>query len=117
VSPSSKLSVGPKTEVLLDKFVYDPKKSTGTVAVEAARGSFRFVTGPQSKGVTYQIKTPFGTLGVRGCDATARSPFTREKRPGPNWPGFLLGSTASFSRRGDRASKMIELVVASSIAL
>jgi len=46
---SSKLSVGPKTEVLLDKFVYDPKKSTGTVAVEAARGSFRFVTGPQSK--------------------------------------------------------------------
>lgn len=63
---SSKLSVGPKTEVLLDKFVYDPKKSTGTVAVEAARGSFRFVTGPQSKGVTYQIKTPFGTLGVRG---------------------------------------------------
>ena len=60
------LTVGPTSGVLLDKFVYDPKKSTGTVAVEAARGSFRFVTSPQSKGVTYQIKTPFGTLGVRG---------------------------------------------------
>jgi hypothetical protein len=63
---SSKLSVGPKAEILLDKFVYDPNKSTGTAAVEVARGSFRLVTGSQSKGVIYQIKTPFGTLGVRG---------------------------------------------------
>lgn len=63
---SSNLSVGPKSEVRLDKFVYDPNRGTGSAAVEVARGSFRFVTGPQTKGVTYQIKTPFGTLGVRG---------------------------------------------------
>jgi hypothetical protein len=63
---SSNLSVGPKSEVRLDKFVYDPNRSAGTAAVEVARGSFRFVTGPQTKGMTYQIKTPFGTLGVRG---------------------------------------------------
>jgi hypothetical protein len=63
---SSNLSVGPKSEVRLDKFVYDPNRSAGSAAVEVARGSFRFVTGPQSAGVTYQIKTPFGTLGVRG---------------------------------------------------
>jgi hypothetical protein len=63
---SSNLSVGPKSEVRLDKFVYDANKSAGSAAVEVARGSFRFVTGPQSAGVTYQIKTPFGTLGVRG---------------------------------------------------
>ena len=62
----TKLSVGPKAEILLDKFVYDPNKSAGSAAVEVARGSFRLVTGSQSKGVTYQIKTPFGTLGVRG---------------------------------------------------
>ena len=61
---SSNLSVGPKSEVRLDKFVYDAHKSAGSA--EVARGSFRFVTGPQSAGVTYQIKTPFGTLGVRG---------------------------------------------------
>ena len=59
------LSVGPKSSVRLDKFVYDPNKSTGTVALQATRGSFRFVTGSQSKG-SYQIKTPYGTLGVRG---------------------------------------------------
>ena len=49
----------------LDKFVYDPNTSAGSVAIQATRGSFRFVTGSQGKG-NYQIKTPYGTLGVRG---------------------------------------------------
>ena len=62
---NSNLSVGPQSTVLLDKFVYDPSKSTGSVVIQATRGSFRFVTASQAKG-TYQIKTPFGTLGVRG---------------------------------------------------
>ena len=62
---NSNLSVGPKSNVRLDKFVYDPNKSAGSVAVEATRGSFRFVTGSQSKG-SYQVKTPYGTLGIRG---------------------------------------------------
>ena len=62
---NSDLSVGPKSSVRLDKFVYDPNKSAGSVAVEAARGSFRFATGAQSKG-SYQVKTPYGTLGIRG---------------------------------------------------
>jgi hypothetical protein len=62
---NSNLSVGPKSSVRLDKFVYDPNKSSGSVAVEATRGSFRFVTGSQNKG-SYQVKTPYGTLGIRG---------------------------------------------------
>jgi hypothetical protein len=62
---NSNLSVGPKSNVRLDKFVYDPNKSASSVAVEATRGSFRFVTGSQSKG-SYQVKTPYGTLGIRG---------------------------------------------------
>jgi hypothetical protein len=62
---SSKLKVGPSSSVKLDKFVYDPNKSSGTVAVEATRGTFRFVTGSQGAGA-YKVKTPYGTLGVRG---------------------------------------------------
>ena len=62
---NSNLSVGPKSSVRLDKFVYDPNKSTSTMAIEATRGSFRFVTGSQGKG-NVQVKTPYGTLGVRG---------------------------------------------------
>ena len=62
---NSNLSVGPKSSVRLDKFVYDPNKSGGSVAVEATRGSFRFVTGSQGAG-SYHVRTPYGTLGIRG---------------------------------------------------
>jgi hypothetical protein len=59
------LTVGPISEIRLDKFVYDPTGSSGSVVIEATRGAFRFVTGKQDKKV-YQIKTPYGTLGIRG---------------------------------------------------
>jgi trimeric autotransporter adhesin len=61
----SNLAVGPSSSVRLDKFVYDPNKGSGTVAIEAARGAFRFSTGSQNKGEV-RIKTPSGTLGIRG---------------------------------------------------
>jgi hypothetical protein len=59
------LSVGPGSEVLLDKFIYDPTGSTGRVVLQATRGTFRFVTGSQAK-KAYELNTPYGTLGVRG---------------------------------------------------
>jgi trimeric autotransporter adhesin len=62
---NSNLTVGPGSNVRLDKFVYDPNKGTGGVAIEASRGAFRFVTGSQGKG-SVSIKTPSGTLGIRG---------------------------------------------------
>src|SRR6476661_6917928 len=62
---SSNLSVGPSSSVRLDKFVYDPNKGSGTVAIEASKGAFRFVTGSQNKGEV-KVKTPAGTLGIRG---------------------------------------------------
>lgn len=61
----SNLSVGPLSEVRLDKFVYDPTGSSGAVVIEATKGAFRFITGSQDK-KAYQIKTPYGTLGIRG---------------------------------------------------
>ncbi len=62
---NTNLSVGPTSEVKLDKFVYDPTGSSGAVVIQATKGAFRFVTGSQDKRV-YEIRTPFGTLGVRG---------------------------------------------------
>ena len=61
----SNLSVGPASDVRLNKFVYDPNKGSGTAVMEVSRGAFRFVTGSQGKG-TFQVKTPSGTLGIRG---------------------------------------------------
>jgi hypothetical protein len=61
----SNLTVGPSSSVRLDKFVYDPNKGTRTMAVEATRGAFRFSSGGQNGG-EIKIKTPSGTLGIRG---------------------------------------------------
>src|ERR1700681_2759864 len=41
------LSVGPKSEVVLDRFVYDPNRGKGSVVVQTGRGAFRWVSGSQ----------------------------------------------------------------------
>ncbi|MGB8629293.1 MAG: FecR domain-containing protein [Xanthobacteraceae bacterium] len=61
----SNLSVGPSSSVRLDKFAYDPNKGSGSTVIEATRGAFRFSTGGQNKG-EIKVKTPYGTLGMRG---------------------------------------------------
>jgi hypothetical protein len=61
---TTSMSVGPRSSVRLDKFVYDPNKGAGSAVMETSRGAFRFITGSQ-KG-EFKIKTPTGTLGVRG---------------------------------------------------
>jgi hypothetical protein len=62
---STNLSVGPTSEVGLDKFVYDPSGSSSSVVFAARRGAFRFVTGTQVKHA-YRVNTPDGSLGVHG---------------------------------------------------
>src|SRR5262249_5791036 len=59
------LTVGPTSEVVLDQFVYDPVGSSGKVVLQTTRGDFRFVSGTQDSSA-YQVKTPYGTLSVRG---------------------------------------------------
>jgi hypothetical protein len=61
----SNLTVGPSSSVRLDKFVYDPNKGTRSMAIEATRGAFRFSSGGQNGG-EIRVKTPSGTLGIRG---------------------------------------------------
>ena len=63
----TKISVGPRAQITLDKFVYDPDPSKGTFFLTATQGVFRFVTGSMAH-QSYQIKTPNGTIGVRGTD-------------------------------------------------
>ena len=80
---SSNLSVGPSSNVRLDKFVYDPNKGSGSVAIEASKGAFRFVTGSQNKGEV-KVKTPCGhprrcavkrlETGSSGCCARFSAP-------------------------------------------
>jgi hypothetical protein len=59
------LSIGPSSEVTLDRFVYDPNRNSGNVVLNATKGAFRFVSGSQQPS-SYQIRTPVATIGVRG---------------------------------------------------
>jgi hypothetical protein len=62
---ATSLSVGARSEVKLDRFVYNPNRKAGNVVIEASRGAFRFVSGSQAP-TNYTIKTPLATIGVRG---------------------------------------------------
>ncbi len=59
------LSIGPLSEVSLDRFVYDPASGVGSVVLNATKGAFRFITGSQNP-ANYELKTPFAGIGVRG---------------------------------------------------
>src|SRR2546423_7545397 len=71
------LSVGPRSEVRLDRFVYNPDRKSGSVVLEASRGAFRFITGSQNP-THYTVKTPLATIGVRGTIFNARIGRTGE---------------------------------------
>lgn len=63
----SAMSIGPNSDMTIDEFVYNPKTGTGTAALSATRGVFRYVGGKLSKGETpVTIKTPVATIGIRG---------------------------------------------------
>ena len=61
----TKISVGPRARVTLDRFVYDPDPSKCTFFLSVSQGVFRLVTGSMAH-QSYQVKTPNGTIGVRG---------------------------------------------------
>ncbi len=59
------LAIGPSSEVVLDRFVYNPGGTAQDVTVETVKGAFRFVSG-SSAPQNYTVKTPLATIGVRG---------------------------------------------------
>jgi FecR-like protein len=60
------LTVAPNARLTIDRFVYDPDKKLGDLAVTVSTGVFRLVGGKISKQGTISIKTPSATIGLRG---------------------------------------------------
>ena len=62
------LTLGEKGKLTIDEFVYNPNAQGGKLAVSVAKGAFLFVGGKieAPTGGNVDIKTPVGTLGVRG---------------------------------------------------
>lgn len=61
----TKFAVGWNSTVVIDKFVFDDSTTVKKLSLNAAKGTFRWISG-KSKSSAYQIVTPAGTLGVRG---------------------------------------------------
>lgn len=64
-SDRTELVVGPRSALLIEDYLLRENGSAGKFAINALSGTFRFVTGGAPKD-SYVIKTPTGTIGVRG---------------------------------------------------
>lgn len=62
---NTKLALGPGSRLVLDKFVYDSEKRSGSIILNLTKGAFRFITGVAAK-PTYVINTPNASITVRG---------------------------------------------------
>lgn len=62
----SALTIGPNSSVVIDEFVYNPDSSSGNLIMRGTKGTFRFIGGALSKKNAVKIKTPVGTIGIRG---------------------------------------------------
>jgi hypothetical protein len=76
-------TLGAKSDMVLDEFVYDPKTSVGKVSAKIVTGVFRFVTGKvaQKRPDNMKVELPVGHIGIRGTD------FEVEYRP--DAPGYI----------------------------
>jgi hypothetical protein len=61
----TKLSLGPRSTIKIDRAVYSGETSYKEITVRLSEGAFRFITGKSDK-KSYKIETPLAAIGVRG---------------------------------------------------
>tara|TARA_R110000787_G_scaffold68914_3_gene153768 strand:+ start:1495 stop:2277 length:783 start_codon:yes stop_codon:yes gene_type:complete len=81
------LSVAPSSQIVLDRFIYDPSGGSSGFAMQLTTGALRFVGGTTSEAQEAIIKTPTATLGIRGSSALV---------------SFIGGRTVAVFLMGDR---------------
>lgn len=86
------MTIGSKTELTIDEFIFDPNESTGKLLTTIKSGSVKILTGKISEinPENLEVKTPAGTIGTRGTEFKASvDPETTQSKillvgPGPN---------------------------------
>ena len=61
----SNLDIGPGSDVKIDRFVYNPNRTTAGASISLGKGVLRYNSRGASDGAV-QIRTPTSTLGIRG---------------------------------------------------
>lgn len=83
----SSMTVGPNSDLVIDTFIYNPDTKVGDMTVSLTKGFVRFVGGRISKRKAVKIKTPIGSIGIRGGIAMV------EMQPGQGMTAdFLFGT-------------------------
>ncbi len=62
----TRLQVGPSSTILLDRFVFDPDRKVGDVAISFGKGIFRFVSGNIQNKDGIALRTPSASIAIRG---------------------------------------------------
>ena len=86
------MTIGAKTELTIDEFIFDPAENTGKLLTTIKSGSVKILTGKISEinPKNLEVKTPAGTIGTRGTEFKASvDPETTQSKillvgPGPN---------------------------------
>lgn len=87
----SSLTIGPDAEITIDEFVYDPATKQGKISLNLVKGLVRVVGGDISKTNETLVKTPVGTIGIRGG-------ITMAETDGQKTSGtFLFGQSMSMT--------------------
>lgn len=60
------LTLTPNSDIVLDRYLYDPESQTGDLSVSILKGAMRFVGGRITKTSAATIRTPSATIGIRG---------------------------------------------------
>ena len=61
------VTLGPNSDMVMDKYVYDPDTHEGTIAARLRKGVFRFVSGHMASREP-ELRVPSGALGHRGTE-------------------------------------------------
>ena len=60
------LTVSPGSEIVLDRYVFDPERGVGEIALSVTKGVLRFIGGQITKTGEAVVTTPHATIGIRG---------------------------------------------------
>jgi hypothetical protein len=65
-SDGTAFNVLKNARIELNEFVYDPSSTTNTASLSVTKGTLTFVAGQIAKSGSMTLKTPVGTMGIRG---------------------------------------------------
>jgi hypothetical protein len=94
----SALTVGPNSDVVVQRYQFDDKARDGRILVQITRGFLRMVGGAISKRNPVTVLTPTATIGIRGGISIVRADGETTDA------AFLFGDELSVEQRGSRGS-------------